>query len=157
MGNHGSLPVFPNAVLRPVGEGLVDSRVPDIARAIHVLSGGSLTLVVRCDKRSGVQQCYDLFERDKYGRQHWVTRWSLDEVDRILEDVRASDRRAHGHVPVAQRVRDQHEARVRQKQAERDDVAGEIGERIESAWNDELGEGKVVWTVTDTAKGLLGE
>lgn len=148
----GSLPVFPGVVLRPVDGGLVNSRIPDIAKALHVLSGGTLTLVVRCNKRTGVQECYDLFETDKHGEMHWVTRWGLDEVDRILEDVRQSDRRSPGHVPVSDRIRSQHDARIRAKEAERDELAQEVGELIDHAWNSEIGEATVQWHVKDKLK-----
>lgn len=131
----------------------MDSRIPDIAKAIHALSGGSLTLVVRCDRRTGQQLCYDLFERDKYGQQHWVTRWALDEVGRILNDVRMSDRRAPGHESVADRIRAQHDARIREKERERDELAQEVGDLIDHAWRSELGEGGVMWTVTDSFGG----
>lgn len=126
---------FAGSILRPVMGGWMDSRIPEIAKRLHEMSGGKLTLVVRCDQRSGRAQCYDLFESVQ-GADHWVTRWSLDQADQIIVDVLRSDRLAPGHVPVANSMRASHDRKRQAAIDEATDLTLEFADRVEGVKRD---------------------
>lgn len=132
-------PDFPGAMLVPIGAGWVPLRLKEIARQVHQ-HDPNLTLEVRCDAKTQKPLCIDLFERDRNGTEHWVTRWSMEEMDRIIPDIHRSDRLAPGHESVTVGMRKTNEAKQAAAIAEGVDVLGEFYERVEGVKRDMAGE-----------------
>lgn len=124
------MPSFPDALLRRVQGSWVPSKVTDVARRLHQ-HDPNLTLVVRINRRSKLPECYDLFERDRHGQQHWVSRWGLNEVDRILNDVLVADRTTADFQPVAKRLEAAYDAKLQKAQSEGTDLMMEFADRVD--------------------------